>query len=85
MGSYNGKYGFDSFSHIKAIYYTGQSTDPSIRYPPFTEKKVNLLHNIALIKTSTLKTFFFVLFAFGLISVTWYYGLFNRFKTMAKW
>jgi aldehyde dehydrogenase (NAD+) len=38
MGSYHGKYGFDTFSHKKAILKRGTWLDPSLRYPPYRSK-----------------------------------------------
>eukprot|EP00052_Salpingoeca_macrocollata_P021755 m.187124 g.187124 ORF g.187124 m.187124 type:complete len:497 (-) comp21616_c1_seq3:68-1558(-) len=45
MGSYHGKFGFDNFSHKKPIFYK-YSTDPSLRFPPYTQKKLNLVKRI---------------------------------------
>ena len=38
MGSYHGKYSFDTFSHKKAIMKTPTWFDPDIKYPPFKGK-----------------------------------------------
>ncbi len=38
MGSYHGKYSFETFSHRKAIMKTPTWFDPSIKYPPFKGK-----------------------------------------------
>lgn len=35
MGSYHGKYGFDTFSHKKSVLRKATWIDPSIRYPPY--------------------------------------------------
>lgn len=35
MGAYHGKYGFETFSHLKPILYKGFFPDLSLRYPPF--------------------------------------------------
>jgi len=43
MGGYNGKFSFDEFSHKKGVYYKGMSADPSLRFPPYTEKKLSML------------------------------------------
>ncbi len=42
MGSYHGKCGFDTFSHMKSIADRG-SIDLSLRYQPFTEKKLRTI------------------------------------------
>ncbi|TAH08192.1 MAG: aldehyde dehydrogenase [Sphingobacteriia bacterium] len=38
MGSYHGKFSFDTFSHKKAIMKTPTWFDPALKYPPFTGK-----------------------------------------------
>ena len=38
VGSYHGKYGFDTFSHNKSIIKRGTWFDPSIRYAPYKQK-----------------------------------------------
>ncbi|KAK7350920.1 hypothetical protein VNO77_09979 [Canavalia gladiata] len=43
MGSYHGKFSFDGFSHKKAILYRTFGGDSSLRYPPYTPEKQNLL------------------------------------------
>jgi len=51
MGAYNGKYGFDTFSHAKAILKKPLMSDPSLRFPPYTETKLRWLtrlNNISL-------------------------------------
>lgn len=35
MGSYHGKYGFDTFSHKKSVLRKATWIDPSVRYPPY--------------------------------------------------
>jgi aldehyde dehydrogenase (NAD+) len=41
MGRYHGKYSFEVFSHYKSVLNTSTMIDISLRYPPYTEKKVN--------------------------------------------
>ncbi|MFA9398030.1 MAG: aldehyde dehydrogenase [Clostridiaceae bacterium] len=41
MGNYHGKYSFDVFSHKKSIIKTGNWLDISLRYPPYTNNKLN--------------------------------------------
>ncbi len=43
MGSYHGKFGFDTFSHLRAVHERSTRLDPSMMYPPFTAKKEALL------------------------------------------
>ncbi len=42
MGSYHGKYGFDTVTRTKGIVKTANWIDPSVKYPPFTKKKIRL-------------------------------------------
>lgn len=46
MGCYHGKFSFDSFSHKKSVLYKTFDSDPSIRYPPYTPEKENILRAI---------------------------------------
>eukprot|EP00927_Polykrikos_kofoidii_P057954 TRINITY_DN5220_c0_g1_i1.p1 TRINITY_DN5220_c0_g1~~TRINITY_DN5220_c0_g1_i1.p1 ORF type:complete len:528 (-),score=76.15 TRINITY_DN5220_c0_g1_i1:127-1623(-) len=43
MGKYHGKWGFDEFSHIRAVMYRGTWVDAPQRYPPFTEANMRLM------------------------------------------
>lgn len=45
MGSYHGKYSFDTFTHKKSILVSGKLDNP-LRYPPYSEKKNKAVHNI---------------------------------------
>ena len=49
QGSYHGKFGFDEFSHKRAILHRPMIDEPvmSIRYPPLTDTKVNCLNFLA--------------------------------------
>ncbi len=38
IGNYHGKFSFDTFSHKKAVMKTPTWFDPSIKYPPFTNR-----------------------------------------------
>src|SRR5690625_6308589 len=46
MGSYHGKFGFDAFSHHKAILKKAKWPDPFIKYPPYTDLKERLMRQI---------------------------------------
>jgi len=51
MGAYNGKYGFDTFSHAKAVLKKPLMSDPSLRFPPYTNTKLvwlTRLNNLSL-------------------------------------
>lgn len=43
MGRYHGKFGFDTFSHHKAVMIRPFWSDPNFRYPPYTSFKQKLL------------------------------------------
>ena len=46
MGSYHGKFGFDTFSHHKSILQKATWFEPFVKYPPYTEFKLNLLKKL---------------------------------------
>ncbi|HSP30226.1 MAG TPA: aldehyde dehydrogenase family protein, partial [Ilumatobacteraceae bacterium] len=43
MGSYHGKSGFDTFSHLKAVLDKPTRPDPALMYPPYTNLKKKIL------------------------------------------
>ena len=43
MGSYHGKFGFDTFSHHRAMHTRTTKLDPSLMYPPYTAGKQKLV------------------------------------------
>ncbi|MDO5442470.1 MAG: aldehyde dehydrogenase [Bacteroidia bacterium] len=43
MGSYHGKWGFDTFTHYKSIVDKNASVDIRMRYQPYDEKKLKLI------------------------------------------
>ena len=43
MGSYHGKFGFDTFSHQRAVHQRSTRTDPALLYPPYTRNKQRLV------------------------------------------
>ncbi len=43
MGAYHGKFGFDAFSHHRAVHSRSTKLDPSLMYPPYTAKKQKLI------------------------------------------
>lgn len=45
MGSYHGKYSFDTFTHKKSILVSG-FLDLPFRYPPYTKQKKEIIHQI---------------------------------------
>lgn len=42
MGRYHGRNSFDAFSHKKSVVKTGEWLDPSLRYAPYSNKKLNI-------------------------------------------
>lgn len=46
MGSYHGKFGFDTFSHLKTVMKRSFKFDVSLRYPPYTSLKMAMLKRI---------------------------------------
>ena len=46
MGNYSGKYGFQTFSHMKAVMKRSWWPDLAVRYAPFTDKKFSFLRKI---------------------------------------
>ena len=43
MGSYHGKFGFDTFSHHRAVHTRTTKIDPSLIYPPYTTTKKTIV------------------------------------------
>jgi aldehyde dehydrogenase (NAD+) len=43
MGSYHGKFSFDTFSHKKGVMRNKTWIDIPVRYAPYTEKKLKIL------------------------------------------
>ncbi|MCO5592221.1 hypothetical protein L7F22_046219 [Adiantum nelumboides] len=62
IGSYHGKFGFDTFSHKKPLLVTQTRGDNPVRYPPYTKKKKAILRAL-LCKQSILNV---LLIKFGL-------------------
>ncbi len=46
IGSYHGKYGFDTFSHEKAILEKKTFAEPNIKYPPYSKLKLKWLKKL---------------------------------------
>jgi aldehyde dehydrogenase (NAD+) len=46
MGAYHGKSGVRIFQHMKPVLKRGTKIDPSLAYPPYTEKKIKLFRKI---------------------------------------
>ncbi|MDD4212513.1 MAG: aldehyde dehydrogenase [Bacilli bacterium] len=43
MGEYHGKYGFDTFTHTKSVLIKSNAIDISLRYPPYHDKKDQII------------------------------------------
>lgn len=46
IGSYHGKFGFDAFSHQKAILDRATWGEPNLKYPPYTDNKLELIKKV---------------------------------------
>ncbi|SFI71645.1 aldehyde dehydrogenase (NAD+) [Kaistella treverensis] len=46
MGNYHGKYGFDAFSHKKAVLSRATWGEPDLKYPPYTAKKLEWIKKL---------------------------------------
>ncbi|KAA2223483.1 aldehyde dehydrogenase [Chryseobacterium sediminis] len=46
IGNYHGKYGFESFSHQKAVLEKTTWGEPNIKYPPYSEKKLSWIKKL---------------------------------------
>ncbi|GAA4729995.1 aldehyde dehydrogenase family protein [Nocardioides endophyticus] len=46
MGSYHGKWGFDTFSHLKSVVRTWTRPDIPLLYPPHTEAKARIIRKV---------------------------------------
>lgn len=46
MGNYHGKFGFDTFSHLKTVMKRSFKFDVSLRYPPFSTMKLAILKKL---------------------------------------
>ena len=46
IGNYHGKFGFEAFSHQKAILDRATWGEPDLKYPPYTEKKLTWIKKL---------------------------------------
>jgi aldehyde dehydrogenase (NAD+) len=46
FGKYHGKNGFDTFTHYKAVVIKKTWFDSDLRYPPYSNKIINLLKKL---------------------------------------
>lgn len=46
IGNYHGKFGFETFSHQKAVLERVNWGEPDLKYPPYTEKKMNWIKKL---------------------------------------
>ena len=46
MGAYHGQFGFDTFSHLKAVMKRRFILDIPLRYPPFSDSKLSILRKL---------------------------------------
>ena len=43
MGAYHGKFGFDTFSHRRAVHTRSTKVDPALLYPPYSSAKTKVM------------------------------------------
>ena len=43
MGRYHGRWGFEAFSHVKAVLSHSTISDPSLRYPPYSDTDAKMM------------------------------------------
>lgn len=46
IGNYHGKYGFEAFSHLKAVLHKSNYLEPELKYPPYSEGKLKILKKL---------------------------------------
>lgn len=46
MGAYHGQFGFDTFSHLKTVLKRSFLFDVALRYPPYSQSKLNWLKRL---------------------------------------
>lgn len=46
IGNYHGKFGFETFSHQKAVLERATWGEPNIKYPPYSEKKLSWIKRL---------------------------------------
>jgi len=46
IGNYHGKFGFEAFSHQKAILKKSNYLEPELKYPPYSDAKLNILKKL---------------------------------------
>lgn len=46
MGQYHGKFGFDTFTHLKSVVEKGLWIDVPVRYRPFTTRAEKLIRRL---------------------------------------
>ena len=46
MGAYHGKWGFEALSHRRAVLAKPTKPDPSLMYPPYTDRAMKLIRRV---------------------------------------
>jgi len=73
MGSYNGFHSFDTFSHKKSVLDRATWLDPSIRYPPYTDRKIWWFKKLGQLGKPTPTFVKLIIFFLPLVAAYWYY------------
>jgi len=71
MGSYNGKYGFELFTHQKAILKKSLASDPGFRFPPYTDSSMKTLKRIQSIRLPKIKPVYVVVLLALVVGYLW--------------
>jgi len=74
MGSYNAKFTFRTFTHEKGVLSRPQSSDPSLRFPPYTPGKIKMLSRLNSLDLPSKKTVLSILTPLVLLAVAWWLG-----------
>lgn len=46
IGSYHGAFGFETFSHRKAVLEKANWGEPNLKYPPYTDTKKSIMKKV---------------------------------------
>jgi len=76
MGRYHGKWGFEEFSHMRAVMYRDTWVDMPLRYPPYTDRNLKLFQKLMVgpLIPPVVKT------ALRVLGVSFLIALFVRFR-----
>uniref|UniRef100_A0A7S1KPK8 Aldehyde dehydrogenase n=1 Tax=Percolomonas cosmopolitus TaxID=63605 RepID=A0A7S1KPK8_9EUKA len=73
MGAYNGDYTFNTFSHLKSVVRKQNWMDSALRYPPYTDRGIQLLNFLNKIPPPNFGKIFRMMMPVGAIAIAWWY------------